>query len=89
MTTWTHQRGCGEHFNQPCDCDDVFKHDLWLLTNDAGQDIGCVQRFHDGLSFYGSTANGRTGAMDDLRKCQAAVELMIERGAPRHPRVGK
>jgi hypothetical protein len=84
VSGWTHWRKCQEHGTDSCDCEQVFKHDLWRLMSDSGEILGSVQCFNPGDEnepagpFYGNTAAARTGAMSDRLKCQAAVEKMIE-----------
>ncbi|ESW92969.1 hypothetical protein NKL07_22145 [Mesorhizobium sp. C280B] len=58
---------------ETCHCTDEIKGSLWLLNGTSGM----VQQFHGGSSFYGTWADGRTGAMETLDDCKAAVEKAV------------
>jgi hypothetical protein len=75
VTSWVHLRPCRVHDEAQCDCEPVMHIDVWRLTDDAGRVLGSVQRFYDDAPYYGTWAGGRTGAMGDLIRCQARVEL--------------
>lgn len=81
--SWSYGRHCRDHADLPCDCEYHMKYDVWELTDDTRGVIGIVERFHEGASYYGNTAYGRTGAMDDRLKCQAKVEEMLVTGKDR------
>lgn len=81
MSTWSYAVTCRGHDENPCDCE--HKIDTWSLRNDQHEEIGIVQRFYSDGHFYGVTPYGRTGAMDDRLRCQAAVErMLVERAHP-------
>jgi len=79
--SWQAKATCREHGEASCDCEPFMRIAAWELRNDACDVIGVVQQFGgDESPYYGRTAYGRTGAMGDRLRCQAAVEKMIETG---------
>jgi hypothetical protein len=70
-------RVCGFHQDKPCDCEAFSKHDLWELYDTNRKRVGFVQRLSENGQFYGNADAGRTGAVDDLYRCQVMVEQMV------------
>lgn len=74
---WMPTHPCMFHETTSCDCGPEMRSSRWALLDEHFVEVGVVVQFHEGASYYGVTAHGRTGAMNDLYKCQAIVELDV------------
>ena len=77
FSRWRYSRVCIScEVGEVCRCTDDIMGSLWLLNGTSG----AVQQFHDGAAFYGTWAGGRSGAMENLDSCKAAVERAVWHG---------
>lgn len=74
FSRWRHSLICTWcEEGEVCRCPDAMKTRLWLLTGTTG----AIQHFHCDGPFYGTWREGRTGAMESLDGCKAAVEKAV------------
>lgn len=77
FSRWRHSLVCIScEEGEACLCTEADKGGLWLLHGTEG----AIQQFqHDG-PYYGTWGSGRTGAMETLDACKAAVERAVANG---------
>lgn len=74
FSRWLFSRVCVScEETEPCRCADDIKGSVWRLNGTTGY----IQQFNDGAPYYGTWHGGRTGAMESLDACKAAVEKAV------------
>lgn len=80
MNGWSAETSCRTCRRRGCDAPGHEPYDLWMLRNDAGNEIAIIQQFYEGGPYYGNTHVSRTGPVGNLEACQARCLKDIEAG---------
>lgn len=80
MNGWSPETSCRTCGDPDCSDAGHERYDIWMLRNDAGEEIAVVQQFYQGGPYYGTTNFSRTGPLAALDTCQARCLADIEAG---------